>query len=174
MSQLFVVKKIHSSNTVYISSTTDLSKRIYSHIELEPNFDMTSHFVYVLKLTEGDKTTDSKYNAYQLDKILQRVSSNYDEPYQKCPGSSNHYYYNNIFSLCNFLDSIGVKYVQQQLNTDDLRDMCQSYSSIECQEFILDEMRQFENATVNEQDYNEVQDLFMKDNDLDDNDLLLD
>lgn len=167
MSQLFVVRKLFSSNTVYISSTVDLNKRIYSHIELEPTFDITSHLVFVFTIT------DSKYNAYQIDKIIQRMSNSYDAPYSKCSGLNNHYYYNNIYSLSNFLDAINVKYVQQQVNTHDLHDTCRSYSPIECQEFILDEMKQFKNVTVNEKDYNEVEDLYIKDNDLGDSDDLL-
>jgi hypothetical protein len=162
MSQLFVVRKLFSSNTVYISGTLDVNKRIYSHIDLEPTFDMTSHSVYLFTLVE------SKYNAYQLQKIIQRMSNNFDTPYQQFSGSNNHYHYNTIYSLCDFLDTLNVKYINHQLNVDELCNVAKSYTSIECQEFILDDIKRFEDAIVSSQDYSEIEDLYMKDCQLED------
>lgn len=68
----------------------------------------------------------SDYNCYEIDKIICKTSQIYNKPYKyfymnNGDGGLEHYYFDNIGSLCNFFENIKIEYKITKIDVNLLR-----------------------------------------------------
>lgn len=123
------------SKTCKIGSTQNFVKRMSNYVTPEAYFNNDTHDIYCIKITK------SKWNCYELDKIIQYASSKYSTPYKKLmlnDGGTEHYKYNNDpNSLTKFLDLIDVEYEFSKIDINILRTTIAQISKKEAIEQLL-------------------------------------
>jgi hypothetical protein len=70
-----------------IGSTQNFIQRVSNYITCSPDFDDKSHKIWVFDLI------DSKYNCYQLDYIINKLSFMYSYPYKKYDSTGGTEFY---------------------------------------------------------------------------------
>lgn len=77
MNQIYLLHEKTRSN-FKIGSTCNFTNRIGGYITCCDYFDSTTHYIELYDIIE------SKYNCYQLDWVVQQLSSKYSYPFIKC------------------------------------------------------------------------------------------
>ena len=105
------------SDAFKIGSTLNRKLRFFPYKTCYCDFDNTTHEIWAFDIIE------SKYSCYQLDDIINKLSSTYATPYIKYKGTGGTEFYkkDNINKLCKFFDDINVKYNLIKINIDELK-----------------------------------------------------
>ncbi len=113
-----------------IGSTSNFEKRVSNYITSCPHFDNTSHKIWLFNIIK------SKYNCYQLDFIINKLSSLYSYPYKKFNGSGGTEFYcvETYEKLCDFLTKLDIKFKCTSIDVDDLRSKVKIYTKKESRE----------------------------------------
>jgi hypothetical protein len=116
MNQIYIIHEKTRSN-FKIGSTCNFTNRIGGYITCCDYFDSSTHYIELYDIIE------SKYNCYQLDWVIQQLSSKYSHPFTKCFGTGGKEFYklDNWDKLAVFLNSIDVKYTRREINIDEFK-----------------------------------------------------
>ncbi len=100
-----------------IGSTSNFVNRMSTYVTSCPDFNNESHEIYSFELY------NPKYNCYQLDDLINKLSTKHEIPYKKydADGGVEFYYKNAHVILSDFLNKIGVKHLVTKVDVDDLR-----------------------------------------------------
>ena len=100
-----------------IGSTKQYIKRIPAYKTCFSKFDNGSHDLWVFKIIE------SKYSCYQLDDLINKLSSKYNYPFIKYDGTGGTEFYekDDINKLCKFFNKIDVKYELKKIDIDEFK-----------------------------------------------------
>jgi superfamily II DNA or RNA helicase len=115
-----------------IGSTQNFEKRVSNYITCSPHFDNSSHKIWVFDIIK------SNYNCYQLDFIINKLSSMYSYPFKKydSTGGTEFYHMDEHTKLIDFLSKLNIKFTFKQIDVNELRNKVKQYSkkeSIECE-----------------------------------------
>ena len=107
-----------------IGSSCDFKKRSGGYITSCDDFDNNTHEIILFTIIE------SKYNYYELDYIINIMSTRYSIPYKKYNGTGGTEFYvkDDISKLCSFFDKINVKYNFEKLDIDLLKQTTAIYT----------------------------------------------
>jgi hypothetical protein len=116
MNQIYLLHEKSRSN-FKIGSTSNFNNRISGYITCCDYFDSTTHYIELFDIYE------SKYNCYQLDWVVQQLSSKYSYPFIKCFGTGGKEFYklDDWTKLATFFDVINVKYQRTSIDIDNLK-----------------------------------------------------
>jgi len=116
MNQIYLLHEKTRSN-FKIGSTCNFSNRVGGYITCCDYFDSTTHYIELYDIT------DSKYNCYQLDWVVQQLCSKYSYPFIKCFGTGGKEFYkvDDWNKLAVFFNSINVKYTRKEINIDEFK-----------------------------------------------------
>lgn len=100
-----------------IGSTCNFSNRIGAYITCCDYFDSKTHYIELYNITQ------SKYNCYQLDWIIQQLSSKYSYPFIKCFGTGGKEFYklDDWNKLDIFFVSVNVEFNKKIINIDEFK-----------------------------------------------------
>lgn len=115
-----------------IGSTQNFEKRVSNYITCSPHFDNSSHKIWVFDIIK------SNYNCYQLDFIINKLSTMYSCPFKKydSTGGTEFYHMDEYTKLNDFLTKLNIKFIFKQIDVNELRVRIKKYSkkeSIECE-----------------------------------------
>jgi len=110
-----------------IGSTRNFEKRVTNYITGCPHFDNKSHKIWVYNITKSD------YNCYQLDYIINKLSSLYSIPFTKFDdtGGTEFYHVDNHLKLNGLLTKLNIEFKCKQIDVDELRNKVKIYSKKE-------------------------------------------
>ena len=113
-----------------IGSTQNFEKRVTNYITGCPHFDNSSHKIWVFDIIK------SQYNCYQLDYIINKISSLYSYPYIKYDdtGGTEFYHANSHTKLKEFLTKLNIEFKCKQIDVDELRSKIKAYTKKESRE----------------------------------------
>lgn len=116
MNQIYLLHEKSRSN-FKIGSTSNFNNRIGGYITCCDYFDSSTHYIELFDIKE------SKYNCYQLDWVIQQLSSHYSYPFSKCFGTGGKEFYklDDWSKLTTFFDTINVKYQRTIIDIDNLK-----------------------------------------------------
>lgn len=116
MNQIYIIHE-KSRENFKIGSTCNFTNRIGGYITCCDYFDSTTHYIELYNITE------SIYNCYQLDWIIQQLCSKYSYPFIKCFGTGGKEFYklDDLNKLAVFFDSINVKYQREIIDIENFR-----------------------------------------------------
>ncbi|AYV75402.1 MAG: DEXDc helicase [Terrestrivirus sp.] len=102
---------IEKPKAIYITATTDFNKRIKKYIK---HFDsQTSAWsIEIISL---------EYTCYELNKLIQYMSRNYNIPFWVHEKETNQYIPDDISRLCNFLNALSVEYKIIELDVEEFK-----------------------------------------------------
>jgi len=138
---LYVIqKKYHYRCKCKIGSTKDFEKRMGNYVTPEPYFNNDTHNIWCITLIK------SEWNCYQLDRIIQCMSIKHQIPYIKLVGDGGieHYEFDNIGKLVNFLKQIEVEFEIDKINVDKLRKDISKFKISECKQLDADDAKKIE------------------------------
>jgi superfamily II DNA or RNA helicase len=100
-----------------LGSTCNFSIRVRNYITCFDDFNNDSHIIRLYNITV------SKFNCYQLDDLINKMSTKYSIPFNKYDGSGGTEFYklDNFNKLNDFFDKIGIKYTWEQIDVDKIR-----------------------------------------------------
>ena len=84
--QIYILHQLILKN-FKLCSTCDFNKRIGSYITSSDNFDNSTYKIILYTIIK------SKYSCYQLDWIIQQLSTKYYYPFEKFTGSGDTEFY---------------------------------------------------------------------------------
>ena len=84
--QIYIIQKKTRSN-FKTGSTCNFSNRIGGYITCVVNFDDSTHYIEYYNIIQ------SKYSCYQLDWVIQQLSTKYSYPLIKYNGTGGHEFY---------------------------------------------------------------------------------
>ena len=116
MNQIYLLHEKSRSN-FKIGSTCNFTNRIGGYITCCDYFDSTTHYIELYDIIE------SKYNCYQLDWIVQQLSSKYSYPFVKCFGTGGKEFYklDDWNKLAVFFNSLNIKYIRKVIDIDNFK-----------------------------------------------------
>ena len=116
MNQIYLLHEKSRAN-FKIGSTSNFNNRIGGYITCCDYFDSSTHYIELFDIKE------SKYNCYQLDWVIQQLSSHYSYPFTKCFGTGGKEFYklDDWAKLATFFDNINVKYQRTIIDIDNLK-----------------------------------------------------
>lgn len=119
---IYVYRKLYENNpiTVKIGSTINFVCRMSTYLTSERYFNNNN-----LKIWKFD-IIKSNYDCYEIDKIIRASSQIQNKPYKyfymnNGDGGLEHYYFDDIATLCNFFDNIEIEYKMTNVDVDLLR-----------------------------------------------------
>lgn len=114
--QIYILHPKKFSN-FKLGSTCNFNIRVRNYITCFDDFNNQSHTIRLYNITK------SKFNCYQLDDLINKLSTKYSIPFNKYHGSGGTEFYQlDDFSKLNlFFDRIGIEYTCEQLDVDKLR-----------------------------------------------------
>ncbi len=103
-----------------LGSTCNFRVRVFSYITCSDDFDNSSHYIRLYKII------NSKYNCYQIDDLINKLSSKHSIPFTKYNGTGGTEFYkylsqDDFNSLNLFFDKIGIIYTWEEIDVDLLR-----------------------------------------------------
>lgn len=133
-----------------IGSTQNFEKRVANYITGCPHFDNTSHKIWIFHIIKSD------YNCYQLDYIINKLSSLHSYPYAKYDdtGGTEFYHAGSHTKLVDFLTKLNIEFTFKQIDVDELRSKIKAYTkkeSRECEdndEFMLQSVTDIQLAEI--------------------------
>lgn len=98
--------KLKNDDIIKWGSTRNLKNRLSVYKTGLKDFDNTSHDLWTFKILNNDVT------CYQLDKLIQVLSKEFNQPYPKYDGTggTEFYKFDDIEKMKKFLTLIGIKY----------------------------------------------------------------
>jgi len=150
---LYILQR-KNSLTIKIGCSQNFKNRICSYITPESMFDNTTHDIWLFKIIE------SEYDCYQLDKLIQDMSSVHNIPYRKFygTGGKEHYHAESVNNLCNFLTKIGVAYEVEKLDINEYRKEINYESEIDNPE--VDYNKKVNRVKLSDEKFNMIEKLF--------------
>lgn len=144
---IYVIQRIFQPETCKIGSTKNFIIRMASYITPEPEFDNMSHNIWNFTITS------SKWNCYQIDKIIQYASRTHSMPYVKhdSTGGTEHYKFTHIDDLQNFFDKFDIKYVMEKINVDELRSEISKLNMDDCDELDIIDKKEIRHILLDEE-----------------------
>jgi superfamily II DNA or RNA helicase len=117
MSTIYIIQKKNDPDYSKLGSTHNFLKRMALYITPEKNFDNSTHNIWKFKIIK------SKYTCYEIDLIVQYLSKKINKPYMHYDGTGGieHYFFDNVNSLCDFFDKLDVEYKMDCVDVDALR-----------------------------------------------------
>ncbi len=128
---LINIRLYNMSNYIYIiypkkftnfklGSTCNFKARVCGYITCSDDFDNSSHYIRLYTITK------SKFNCYQLDDLINKMSSKYSNPFNKYNGSGGTEFYKftsyqDLNNLNTFFDKINIEYTWKEIDVDQLR-----------------------------------------------------
>lgn len=148
MNQIYIIHEKSRSN-FKIGSTCNFTNRVGGYITCCDYFDSTTHYIELYTIT------DSKYNCYQLDWIIQQLSSKFSYPFVKCFGSGGKEFYkvDDWIKLSTFFDTIGVKYIRELIDIDNFKTLS-SITPIDYANAEIIDSSNFNSHSVNIDEFN--------------------
>ena len=115
MSYIYIIHHKISEN-FKIGSTKNFKKRICCYITCFDNFDDKTHEIWVFKIIK------SKFSCYQIDTLINKLSSKYGIPFIKYSGSGGTEYYkkDDFNKLKYFFNNLEIKYELNIINIEEL------------------------------------------------------
>jgi len=150
---LYILQR-KNSLTIKIGCSQNFKNRICSYITPESMFDNTTHDIWLFKMIE------SEYDCYQLDKLIQDMSSVHNIPYRKFNGTGGkeHYHAELVNNLCNFLTKINVIYEVNKLDIDEYRKEINYESEIDNPE--IDYNKKINKVKLSDEQFKVIEKLF--------------
>ena len=116
-SQIYILHEKFRAN-FKIGSTQNFKSRIAGYITGCDYFDSETHQIELYNIIQ------SKYTCYQLDWIIQQLSTKYSYPFVKClsnSGGREFYKLDSFDKLGEFFNKLGILFVREQLNIEEFR-----------------------------------------------------
>jgi len=115
MSYIYIIHHKITEN-FKIGSTKNFKKRMCNYITCFDNFDDKTHEIWVFKIIK------SKFSCYQIDTLINKLSSKYGIPFIKYSGSGGTEYYkkDDFNKLKYFFDNLEIKYELNIINIKEL------------------------------------------------------
>lgn len=101
-----------------IGSTCNFANRIGGYITSCDYFDNSTHLIILYEIIS------SRYTCYQLDWIIQQLSTKYSYPFVKLvdnTGGCEFYKLDDFSKLDNFFNKLSIKFTKKQINIDKFR-----------------------------------------------------
>ena len=151
MSFLYVIKK-YNDEIFEIHPTKNFSYAIHEYFIREKKFDKTTHEIWLVELIK------SKKSCYELNLMIQNISTTMSIPYKKYISkyNKNLYYNDDIQKLCNFLNVIDIKYNLSKLDVEKIGECCENFSDIDAIKIHMNDVKQINNTIISDNEYNEI------------------
>jgi hypothetical protein len=107
-----------SRHNFKIGSTCNFVNRIGGYITPCDYFDNSTHFIILYDINS------SQYTCYQLDWIIQQLSTKYSYPFVKLvdnTGGCEFYKLDDFNKLDDFFNNLNIKFTKKQINIDEFR-----------------------------------------------------
>lgn len=117
LSQIYIIHEKIKSN-FKIGSTCNFNNRIGSYITPCDYFDNSTHFIVLYDILS------EKYTCYQLDWIIQQLSTNYSYPFVKLVGNTGgteFYKLDDFNKLDDFFNKLDIKFTKTIIDIDEFR-----------------------------------------------------
>ncbi len=114
--QIYILHPKKFSN-FKLGSTCNFNIRVRNYITCFDDFNNQSHTIRLYNIIK------SKFNCYQLDDLINKLSTKYSIPFNKYHGSggTEFYQFDDFNKLNLFFDRIEIEYTWEQLDVDKLR-----------------------------------------------------
>lgn len=160
---IYLFQKLYEPQpqTIKIGSTMNFINRMYNYLTAERYFNNESLKIWKLKITK------SKYNCYELDKIIQYTSKKYQQPYNYFfdgDGGLEHYHFTDISNICTYFDKIDVQYEFEQIDVDKLREEMKKVYYGEIIKTFVDDTKKYYDTFLSDELKNNFDEIFIKKN----------
>ena len=126
-----------------IGSTCNFTNRVGGYITCCDYFDNSTHFIQLYQII------NSKYTCYQLDWIIQQLSTKYSYPFIKCFGTGGKEFYklDDFNKLDEFFNKINVEFIKKQIDVDNFRKL-NNITQIDSSNAIITDTNNFNSHTI--------------------------
>lgn len=113
-----------------IGSTCNFNKRVGGYITPCDDFDNFTHDIWLYEITQ------SKYNCYQLDDLINKISTKYNKPFNKynSTGGTEFYVKDDIAKLSGFFDELKISYKMEKIDIVELKNKINIYTKKQVRE----------------------------------------
>ncbi|ATZ81083.1 DEXDc helicase [Bodo saltans virus] len=158
---IYLFQKLYEPQpqTIKIGSTMNFINRMCNYLTAERYFNNESLKIWKLKITR------SKYNCYELDKIIQYTSKKYQQPYNyffEGDGGLEHYHFTDISNICNYFDIIDVKYEFEEIDVDKLREEMKKVHHSDIIKTFIEDMNKHNDILLSNELKNKLNEIFTK------------
>lgn len=158
---IYLFQKLYEPQptTIKIGSTKNFINRMCNYLTAERFFDNENLKIWKFEILK------SKYNCYELDKIIQYTSKKYQQPYNYFfdgNGGLEHYHFTDVSKICDFFDKINVKYKFEEIDVDKLREEMKNINYKNVIETFIEDTKKQNNTILSSELKNELNEIFTK------------